>query len=536
MNPFMIQKKPSQLTPEQVNKTKKASLVDGAGYSIMYGFGEQYVPPFAIRLGATSSEVGMLSSVPSFIASFSQIIGAELTDRYKDRKKITSFSVLLQALSLIPLFILPLLTHNIVLLIIIFSLYLIFGNIAGAAWNSWIGDVVEENERARFFGLRNKINIIVLSVSILIAGFVLNYFTDKNIWLGFFILYLVAFTGRMISFFFLQKHYEPAYFINEKKALNLKDFIRSAPGTNFGNFMLFRSLFSVAIMIAAPFFAVYMLKNLDFTYMQYTTIVLVPMIVKFFTIQYWARHSEKFGTRNIMYISIFLICLVPLAWFLSGLFFEGKPDIFFFIIISEAISGFGWGGFELTSFNYMLETVKPEKRAKSFAYFNAFWGVGILAGGLLGSFLSKTIPDSWIIQGVNVILFLFLLSFIGRLLVALLFVSKIKEVKVNKSINQRELFFELAVIKPIDIVFNKTNNLLASVEKELDRDIDYIKLPLEKTFKLVFEPIEDFIDRITGEEEYEKKLRYIKRSKKTKSKSKMVKRNKKEKVKKSKKP
>jgi MFS family permease len=264
-------------------------------------------------------------------------------------------------------------------------------------------------------------------------------------------------------------------------------------------------------MIAAPFFAVYMLKNLDFTYMQYTTIVLVPMVVKFFTIQYWGKHSEKFGTRNIMYISIFLICLVPLAWFFSGLFFEGRPDIFFFIILSEAISGFGWGGFELTSFNYMLETVEPQKRAKSFAYFNAFWGVGILTGGLIGSYLAKSMPTDLMLAGVNIILFLFLISFIGRSIVAFIFMTKIKEVKVNKSINQRELFLELAVLKPVDIVFNRTSNLLAAVEKELDRDIEFIAAPAKRTFRVIFEPIEDFVDRITGEEKYENKIRYVKK-------------------------
>ncbi|MBN2458681.1 MFS transporter [Candidatus Woesearchaeota archaeon] len=506
--------KPDKLTHEQARKTKKASILDGSGYNVMYGFGEQYVPPFAIRLGATSSEVGILSSVPAFIASFSQIIGASLTDRYKNRKKITSIAVLLQAFSLLPLFLLPLITHNIMLLIIIFSLYLVFGNIAGVAWSSWIGDVVEEHERAKYFGLRSKVIIVVLSISILLGGIILNYFTDRNIWLGFGLLFLVAFIGRMVSFFSLQKHYEPSYVVDERKALSLKQFIKSAPGTNFGNFMLFRSLFSVAIMIAAPFFAVYMLKNLDFTYLQYTAVVLVPMVIKFFTIQYWGKHSVKFGTRNIMYISIFLICLVPLAWFFSGILFEGKPDIFFFIILSEAISGFGWGGFELTSFNYMLETVEPQKRAKSFAYFNAFWGVGILAGGLIGSFLAKHMPSGLAIAGVHIILFLFLLSFIARLLVAVIFVSRIKEVKINKSIRQRGLFLELAVLKPVDIVFNKTNNILASVEKELDKDIEFIAAPAKKTFRSIFEPIEDFVDRITGEEKYERKLKYIKKEKK----------------------
>jgi MFS family permease len=386
---------------------------------------------------------------------------------------------------------LPLVTRNIMLLTILFSLYLVFGNLLSPAWNSWIGDVVQEKERAKYFANRNRAVIVTLLFSVLIAGAILNYFSNVNIWVGFGILFGIAMTGRWVSFAYLQKQYEPEYIIDEKHSLSIREFARALRKTNFGNFTLFRSLFSVGVMIAAPFFAVYMLKNLHFSYIQYTAVILAPMLARILTLSYWGRYSEKFGNRNIMYVSIFIICFIPLAWLLSGYFFGSRNLIFPLLMIAEFISGFGWGGFELTSFNYSLEIVRPEKRAKSFAYFNVLWGVGVLIGGLLGSYLVKNLPP--MILGLNIMFTLFAISTIVRFIVALIFVPKIKEVKIDKSMGEGELFFELVVAKPIDSAFHKTGSLLTFAQESLET----IGLPAKKTVNIITEPFEPLINNVS---------------------------------------
>ena len=47
------------------------------------GCGEQYITPYAIRLGATTSEIGILATVPAFIGSIFQLVGAKIVDKYK---------------------------------------------------------------------------------------------------------------------------------------------------------------------------------------------------------------------------------------------------------------------------------------------------------------------------------------------------------------------------------------------------------------------------------------------------------------------
>jgi MFS family permease len=488
----------NNLTKEQTIETKKNSIKDACAYNVMYGFGEQYVTPYALKLGATNSEIGILSSVPSFIGALFQVFGAKLSEKFQSRKKVVLLFVLLQALMLLPLFIVPLLTKNMLLLTLIFSIYLICSNAASPAWNSWIGEVVSDNERAEYFSKRNKTSLVFLLISVLIAGIILNYFTNINIWIGFGILFIVAFFGRIISWYYLTKQYEPKYVLKEEEAFSFKDFLKRMPETNFGNFVMFRSLMAFAVMIASPFFAVYMLKDLNFTYIQYTTIVLVPMIAKILTVTYWGKYSKKIGTRNIMIVSAFLIALIPVLWFIVGYFFFNQTWIVFLLIPAEIVSGFAWAGFELTTFNYVLETVKPAKRARCVAYFNIVFGTAVLVGGLAGSWLVGHLPESY--RGISLILMVFLISAVARFLVPLLFLKKLKEVKIQKDIDDGKLFIDLVISKPLHSAMHQTTQVMFLAEDKVaklgNRAHNIVKKPFRPVIRGIISGLDKGLTRI----------------------------------------
>jgi MFS family permease len=478
------------LTREEIRDTKKYSIADGSASNVMYGFGEQYVTAFALQLGATSSEIGILASVPSFIGSIFQVVGAKLTEHYQNRKKVVLFFVLMQALMILPLFLVPFLTKSILLLTVIFSLYFIFTNISAPGWNSWIGAVIPDKERAEYFSKRNKTTITFLLISVLTAGIILNYFTKVNIWIGFGILFAISFLGRLASWYFLFRQFEPPYITKKEEAFSFKDFLKKLPETNFGNFVMFRSLMALSVMIASPFFAVYMLKDLQFSYFQYTIIVLAPMLIKVLTITYWGKYSRKLGTRNIMIVSAFLIAVIPLAWFLAGYFFFGHKIIFFLIMLAETISGFAWAGFDLSTFNYILETVSPGKRARCIAYFNILFGTAVLIGGLFGSWLVSSLPKEY--YGVSLLLIVFIISAIARFIVPMIFASKLHEVKIHKNMAERKIFMDLVVSNPLHSAMDKTMQIMLFTEEGIKK----VTKTTSQGLKLVKKPLEPVINHV----------------------------------------
>ncbi|MFH1210061.1 MAG: MFS transporter [archaeon] len=448
------------ITEEQREKTKKYSVLDGSSYNVMAGFGEQFIPAFAIKLGATNSEIGILSSFPTFVASLFQILSAKVTDTVKKRKLIMLIGVFIQALTWLPMFIVPFLTKNILILTLIFSIYVLCGYFVNPAWNSLMGDIVKENERGIYFGKRNKILGITSFFSILSAGLILNFFTEINVWLGFSILFTIAMLARFFSWYFLSKHTEPLYIVEEKDSFTFTEFIKKLPHTNFGKFVIFRSLMIFSIMIAAPFFVVYMLNHLHFSYLQYTIIILTPLIVRFFTSTYWGKYSDKYGNKRIMTVSSLILFLIPIGW-LTAAIFNGN---FFLIMLAEAISGFGWAGFDLSTFNFIFDAVSPRKRARCIAYFNVVFGAFVLIGGLIGGYLSTRLSS-----GVYSLIILFLVSAMLRLLVQLTFLPMIKEERVHVMVDDRKLFIEMVAVRPTRYLFNETLDGIIKIEDEIKR-------------------------------------------------------------------
>src|SRR3989338_279940 len=91
----------------KIKKSLRASFWDGIFAFMMVGFTQDYVAPYALALKATVKEIGLLSSLPNLCASFIQLKSADLVDAFSSRKRIILISVYLQALSALPLLLIP---------------------------------------------------------------------------------------------------------------------------------------------------------------------------------------------------------------------------------------------------------------------------------------------------------------------------------------------------------------------------------------------------------------------------------------------
>jgi MFS family permease len=191
-----------------------------------------------------------------------------------------------------------------------------------------------------------------------------------------------------------------------------------------------------------------------------------------------------------MIVSAFLIAVIPIAWFLAGYFFFGHPILFFLIMLAESISGFAWAGFELTTFNYILETVSPGKRARCVAYFNIIFGVAVLVGGLSGSWLVGHLPKEY--HGISLLLVVFIISAVARFIVPLLFLSKLQEVKIKKNIDESKLFIDLVVSKPLHSALYQTTQVMFFAEEK----ISIVTQSARKGLGMVKKPLNPIIDRV----------------------------------------
>lgn len=435
------------ITPNDYKSGKnlKFSFTDGVFAGMMIGFVQEFLTPFLLLLNASTRHIGALNALPNFFASLIQIKTADLSEKLKSRRKIINIFVFLQAIILLPMAVLALLNKaDPILFITLVILFTSFGAFSTPAWGSLMSDIIPENKRGEYFGWRNKtLGFITVGVSF-IAGLFLHIMEKVNIFYGFAIIFGCAFICRMISWHFLGKMQEPPLKYHRKDYFSLFDFLSKIKESNFAKFVLFVSLMNFSVNLAAPFFAVFMLRDLSFNYFLYITVTITATLTIFVMTDRWGRHADKVGNLKIIKFTAPLIAVAPLLWIINH-----NPIFLFFI---QIFVGFVWAGFNLCASNFIYDAVSPEKRIRCISYFNIFGGLALCFGALLGGFISQKLPPVFNYR----LLTLFLISSILRITVAIIMPSKLKEVRPVEEVKNSRLFFSVIGIKPILGIERKT--------------------------------------------------------------------------------
>lgn len=439
---------------ELKEKSKILSVKEGSATSVMNGFGIRYITPYALAVGASNTVIGLLSSLPSLIGTISQIKSAKLIERVP-RKKLVVYSTIMQAMMWIPLLSIGILYFffglssflSSILLLVIYTFLVLSGSFLLPAWNSWMKDLVGENP-SEYFGRRTKISTLAELICMLAAGAILEHFKKTGVFTGFLILFLIAFLGRTLSAYMLSKQYEPKIIRNEGYYFSLGQFLKKMNKNNFGKFVIFTTLLQMTTAIASPFFAVYMLKDLGLTYAEFTLILVTPILITVLALPFWGKFAGKYGNITIMKIAGVFVSLVPLLWILSIWILEYNASLLlFYLILIECFSGFWWSGLNLSTANFVYDAVTKERMALCIAYDNITTAIGVFVGATLGGIISSL---SFPVIGLKPILFVFLLSGVARIIVAIIMLPQLKEVRiVNKfevnSIKTKLRFFPKAL-------------------------------------------------------------------------------------------
>ena len=97
------------LDPADQQRTLRLSIREGLIWSVMWGFGEAYIQPFAIFLKAGPTILALLGNLPAFLGAAGQILGTMLMERWGRRRQILVSTITIQGLMFLPLYFLPLL-------------------------------------------------------------------------------------------------------------------------------------------------------------------------------------------------------------------------------------------------------------------------------------------------------------------------------------------------------------------------------------------------------------------------------------------
>jgi MFS family permease len=433
----------------QIARSLKHSIRDGASYAVMTGCGESYFSAFAIYLKASTAQIGFIASVPLLLASLAQLFSAWLGHYLGIRKPIILIGAGMQAAIWLPLLLLPILApkYAVELLIVCIILYHMFSNLAAPQWSSLMGELVSENRRGRFFARRTAISSMTAFVSLICAGLLLYYFEHRdNTLAGFVLIFAVAFAARLVSVYQLSRMHEPG---GNTAALEnpfgLPAF-RELRDSSLLRFSVFFMFVQFSVSIASPFFSVYLLRDLQFNYLQFMACAASTVLFQFVALQRWGRISDIFGNRVTLKMCGLLIPAIPFLWLLS-------PN-FYYLLTVQAFGGFIWAGFSLSASNYLYDLIPKNRRVTWMAAHSVMSNTGVFFGALLGGWLGTVMAGHYTLGQLDILLRsplynIFMLSFVLRLATMLFFIPGIRETRKVRSMTMRRLIFRVIAFKPL---------------------------------------------------------------------------------------
>jgi MFS family permease len=415
--------------------TLRVSFWDGVFASGMLGFSSDYLTPFVLLMGGTPGHVGILNALQNGSSALAQLKSADWTARLGARRPIINNFVFLQALTLLAM---AGVAHACAPMILLFMglvvLFSFFGAMSLPAWMSLMSDIVEEHKRGTYFGWRNRVLGPIMVGCSLGAGLFLNFMHGGSRCLGFAILFGTAGLLRIASWIFLTRMHEPAIAHTKEYQFTLGEFLKRTRESNFVKFVFFVAAMNFSVNLASPFFAVFMLRDLHFSYALYAFITVTATLTMYVAMGRWGRLADRCGNLRVLKATAPLIGFVPLLWVINQ-----HP---LFLIFAQLFSGFVWGGFNICAGNYIFDAVSPEKRTRCVGFYNFFNGLSLALGGLLGGFLQGHLPALF---GYH-ILSLLVLSAFFRFLVGFVLSLPLKEVRPVEAMSSGE--FLRCVIVP----------------------------------------------------------------------------------------
>lgn len=434
-----------------LRRTLRCSQQEAVASATMTATADNYFNAFAIFLHATALQMGFLTAIPQVFSALSQFISIWLC-QFFDRRRLVVVCAAMQAAVVAGLAVIALYggSHSVPWLITMVCVHFVCSNLIQPQWRAWMGSIVPPRRRGAFFAARTRLTQVA-SLCVYIGGGLILSVTESAQLLaaGFAIVFGIAAIGRFVSAWLLWRMHDPDQHPVGRKGLldSMRQFRHSLTDRTFRNYSIFFAGMTGVASLSAPFFAVYMLKELHFTYLQFTLNHIASIATQFVTLHWWGRASDRLGNRFVMLLCACMVPALPVLWTLS-------PD-FYYLLGVQVLSGIAWSGFSLSAANYLYD-IRPQKAdfAVYAAVQSALSAVLIFFCAMLGGVLASKAPDiAASVDGLDILgspLFLvFLTSACLRIVVVAWFIPRAQEPHGRKRPKVLQLVLRVGRFNPI---------------------------------------------------------------------------------------
>ncbi|OIO94851.1 MAG: hypothetical protein AUK03_06260 [Anaerolineae bacterium CG2_30_64_16] len=344
--------------------------------------------PFAIRLGATNAEIGLLSSIPALLALLVTIPAGQILNRRARRMPLLIRSLFVHRLGFLLIVLIPWLPVAqkgmvVVWLLIAFS---IPAHFFGVGWNSMLGDLIPETNRAQVFAIRN----ILAAAAVTSGTFLAGWWLERSVFpLNYQVMYVIGFAASLISIYYILKLQVPDSVVPpasprqpvsfrslwsgfQQTATHQPDFVRLVVNT---------LAHSVGLWMIGPLYVLYFMRVLGATEGWLGLNGMLGSLTAAIGYYLWQRVIVRWGENRVLKWTISVIGLYPV---LVGL----SPSLTL-ILVWTALNNLIAPGVSLSHFNMFLKICPEAERPVYIGIYTTIMNAGAFVMPLLGIYLAN---------------------------------------------------------------------------------------------------------------------------------------------------
>ncbi len=333
----------------------------------------------ADTLGATGVEQSFVTGAQTLGNASLQGVWGSLSDRF-GRRPFLLIGLLAVGMTaaLIPL------ATTALELILLLLVPTIVGSAAIPAWNGLLGDITTIEQRGRFIGLIAAIGTVASAIALFLIG----YYTVSLGLTGATQFYPPLYTSAVIMIIALicVLCLKETMQRVKRRVFNFRAAVRSTP--RFIPFLMINAVFFAAMGAAWPLFP--KVTNLYANVFQVLILTALFSLCSGATQLVGGRLIDRVGRKGVLFISRFLIFLVPLSHALTLI-----TDNIWLLIPSQVFGGSLTGLFIVSSTAWLLDSSPMKDRGSITALFNLVTGITGFSGAIISGFMFDWLDLFW---------------------------------------------------------------------------------------------------------------------------------------------
>jgi MFS family permease len=362
--------------------------IETAWFGLLNGLAVTFVSVFALRLGATTTQVGWLTALTALVNVIWLIPAARLIERQRRRIPLILTTGFLQRMGYLAMALMPLvaISGRVEALIAINTLITLPAAVINTAITALLPDLTTPGQRGKVVSTRWLLLSLMATIAALAGGRILDLMPVP---LNYQVLFGAGAILSLLSLRYLHRIEVPDSATSQQTGRARERYswarLRQAMGNIFSHrdfvrFSLASFIFYWGLYLPGALWSVLRVRNLA---ASDTWIGIIATIVNGSTIVgylAWGKVTGRWGNRRVLNVTAVAVAAYALST-------AAVPTIEW-MIPTSILGGLAWSGCNLVLFNVMLGVSPDEHRPTYVAFYTALMNITAFAGPLLGAALS----------------------------------------------------------------------------------------------------------------------------------------------------